>query len=249
MKSELSGTFEKKLDDLDSCPDKIGKKDELNDLPDEISVDDELENLSDSLTYEEKNSTKTNMKDAPDGSKKNLNVERVERMEPPVKIEFHCPDKMDKKEFNRQIKGQERGLNRQTLAENMDNRAAFEKRKVETGNGRDQETEKKVREIVRQKALQSRIESKQREGMTYREAKAEAEEWIKTKDALHEPDHIAGGNPSKVSKMGDASVNRSIGSQWNTRVDQLADSVNDFAKGRTRGELEKIKMNVKLVVV
>lgn len=176
-------------------------------------------------------------------------LRKIERMEPQITIEFICPEGMDKKEFSRQLKGQERGLNSQTLIENMENRAAFERRKMETGNGRDLSEGKKAQDIAREKATQSRVESNQKNGMSYSEAKAEAEKWIKTQSALHNPDQIAGGNPAKVSRMGDSNVNSSIGSQWRTRVDQLAKGVEDYAKNKTREELENTKMNVKLVMV
>ena len=183
----------------------------------------------------------TDEKHKPDG-------EKVEKMEPQISIEFTCPEGMDKKEFTRQLKAQERGLNSQTVAENMDNRAAFERRKQETGNGRDLSEGKKAQDIAREKATQSRIETNQKNGMSYSEAKAEAEEWIKTQAALHNPDQIAGGDPGKVSRMGDANVNSSIGSQWRSRVEQLSQGVEDFAKNKTREELENTKMNVKLFV-
>ena len=156
---------------------------------------------------------------------------------------------MDKKEFNRQLKGQERGLNGQTVAENMKNRNEFIKRKMETGNGRDLESGKKAQEIRRQKALQSRIDSNQKDGMSYKQAKAEAESWIKTQAALHNPDQIAGGDPSKVSRMGDAKINASIGAQWKTKVKELEGGVKEFAKGKSQEELAHTKMNVKLVAV
>lgn len=183
------------------------------------------------------------------GENKNQDAEKMKKMEPPIIIKFTCPEGMNKEEFIRQLKRQERGLNSQTVAENMDNRAAYEKRRAETGNGRDISEGKKAQEIAREKALQSRIESNQKKGMSYSEAKAEAQKWIKTQAALHNPDQIAGGDPSKVSGMGDAGVNSSIGSQWKGRVEHLKQNVDDYAKDKDRGELENTKMNVKLVVV
>ena len=179
----------------------------------------------------------------------NKDVGEIKRMEPKIIIVFKCPEGMDRKEFIRQLKAQERGLNSQTVAENMDNREQFQQRKNETGNGRDVSEGKKAQDIAREKAIQSRIESNQKNGMSYSEAKAEAQEWIKTQAALHNPDQIAGGDPGKVSRMGDTNVNSSIGAQWKTRVGQLADGVNAFANDKTRDELENTKMNVKLVVV
>lgn len=182
-------------------------------------------------------------------SKSTEGLKGTERMESQIKIEFKCPEGMDKKEFTRQIKGQERGLNSQTIAENMDNRAAYEQRKAETGNGRDTSEGKKAQDIARDKAMHSRIESNQKNGMSYSEAKKEAEDWISTQAALHNPDQIAGGDPTKVSRMGDANVNSSIGAQWKSRVEQLSDAIEDYAKDKTRDELENTKLNVKLTVV
>ncbi len=175
-------------------------------------------------------------------------VDKTERMEPPIVIKFKCPEGFDRKEFYRQVKDQERGLNSQTIAENISNRESFEKRKEETGVGRDINEGNKNQDIARQKALQQRIESNQDKGMTYVQAKSEAEGWIKTQAALHNPDQIAGGRPDKVSRMGDAKVNSSIGGQWKARVDQLAKGISEYAEGKSQKELENTKLNVKLEV-
>ena len=175
-------------------------------------------------------------------------VEKMKKLEPPITIEFSCPEGMDRKEFIRQLKAQERAINRQTVAENMDNRAAFEQRKRETGNGRDISEAKKAQDKAREKAVQSRIETNQKNGMLYSEAKAEAKEWIKKQAALHNPDQSVGGDPGKVSRMGDANVNSSIGAQWRTRREQLSQEVEKRTKNMTREELENTMMNVKLVV-
>ena len=188
------------------------------------------------------------LKNASDTGEKS-EVKKLEKMEPQIVIEFKCPEGLDREEFAGQLQGQENGLNKQTLATNMDNRENFEQRKAETGNGRDVGEAKKQQEITREKALHDRIAENQEKGMSFSKAKQEAEEWIKDQAALHEPDQIAGGDPTKVIRMGDAKVNSSIGSQWKSRVNQLADGVNEYAKGKTREELENTKMNVKLVVV
>lgn len=179
-----------------------------------------------------------------DFSRENKDVE-TKRMEPPIVIKFKCPEGYDPKEFLRQLKAQERGLNRQTISENVKNRESYNKLKNETGNGRDPES-KKAQEIARQKAYQSRIETNQKKGMSYSEAKKEATDWIKTQAALHDPDQVAGGNPNKVSRMGDARVNSSIGAQWPSRVKHLKEGIDQYAKGKTSEELSKTKLNVKL---
>lgn len=179
-----------------------------------------------------------------DFSRKNKDVE-TKRMEPPIVIKFKCPEGYDPKEFLRQLKAQERGLNSQSISENIKNREAYIKRKTETGCGRDLEA-KQSQEIARQKAYQSRIETNQKKGMSYSEAKKEATEWISTQAALHNPDQVAGGDPYKVSRMGDKNVNSSIGSQWRERVNQLKNGIDQYAKGKTPEELSNTKLNVKL---
>lgn len=197
-------------------------------------------------TNESKNLDKLSENKEVSNKVKDVN-ELPQKMEPPVNLKFTCPDGMDKKEFTRQLKGQERGINSQSVAQNIENRNNFQKRLQETGNGRSPEGNMAQKE-AREKALAKRIETNQSNGMTFKEAKEEAENWIKNQAALHNPDQIAGGDPTKVSRMGDARVNSSIGRQWRDNVGQLDSQVSEFAKKYTTDELAKIKMNVKLEV-
>ena len=77
------------------------------------------------------------------------------------------------------------------------------------------------------------------------QAAREAADMMKGLDAFHTPDMVAGGYHSPTpTGMGNASANRSIGSQWpqNTRVAGL-----DAAAREAFGELgETAAMNVKL---
>jgi hypothetical protein len=59
-------------------------------------------------------------------------------------------------------------------------------------------------------------------------------------DATHALDSIAGGNEDDDLRMGDSKANRSIGSQWKTRVQALKNAVKN-AKAAGKG-----KMDVKL---
>lgn len=201
--------------------------------------------LNDSGGLKKSGKSESSIKDAGKSGK----IEGIKRMEPQIVETFVCPAGADKAEFIKQIKAQERGLNNLTIAEYTKNRRAFEYRKAETGNGRDLSEGKKAQEHAREKAMQSRIESNQKKGMPYEAAKSEAQDWLKTQAALHNPDQIAGGDPSKVSRMGDSDVNSSIGAQWRTRVPKIDSEVNEYAKGRMPEELENTKMNVKLEVV
>ena len=161
------------------------------------------------------------------------------RMEVQVEVKFKCPTGMDQKEFSRQLKGQERGLNNMTVDKWTQNREKYKE------NGRAPEGAEAQR-LQREKALQSRIESNQKKGMSYAEANKEAKTWIAGQDALHNPDQKAGGDPNKVSRMGDAKVNRSIGSQWRGRIDAMEREIKAYAKDKSPEELAKTKLNVKL---
>ena len=179
----------------------------------------------------------------------NDNKERksFERMEQAI-IKFKYPENVNaaqKKEFDRQLKAQERGINSQTVAENIKNRREYQLRKAETGNGRLPEAGI-AQQRAREKAITQRIQSNQKKGMNFSEAKREADAWIQTQAALHNPDQIAGGNPLTVSRMGDKNINSSIGGQWSSRVVLLDSAVNQFVQEHPNQDLAQIKMNVKL---
>lgn len=245
--SDLPNEVEKS--EVKDLPNEVGDS-EMEDLPDEVGKEtDDTEKSTSARNEIEDSQNEENTKSYGKGENK-IEKELPEKMEPPVVIKFKCPEGMDKKEFERQLKAQERGLNSQTVGQNMANREAYQQRKEETGSGRSLEGNEAQR-MAREKAYQSRIASNMKNGMSYAEAKEEASNWIKTQAALHNPDQIAGGDPTKVSRMGDANVNSSIGSQWGgkaQKVKELESACNEFAKGYTKEELAQIKMNVKLEV-
>ncbi|MDD7610017.1 MAG: polymorphic toxin type 15 domain-containing protein [Spirochaetales bacterium] len=166
------------------------------------------------------------------------NVEKT-RMTEKIEIKFKCNEGIDPVEMQRQLKGQERGLNSQTLAENIRNRERY---KLE---GRSPEGDV-AQSIRRQKAEASRVNSNLKKGMSLDDARKEASDWIQTQAALHNPDQIAGGDPGIVSRMGDASVNSSIGAQWRTRVAKLEEEINNYIKGKSQAEIENTLLNVSL---
>lgn len=172
-------------------------------------------------------------------AKRTNDTNEKKRMETQVVVNFKCPEGMDQKEFLRQLKGQERGLNSMSMGDWIRNRDNYKE------NGRAPEGAEAQR-LQREKARQSRIESNQKNGMSYSEAKKEADTWIAGQAALHNPDQIAGGDPNKVSRMGDAKVNSSIGSQWRGRIDSMESAIKEYAKDKPPEELAKTKLNVKL---
>ena len=159
-----------------------------------------------------------------------------------------------KAEYTRQVKGQEEGLNKLSIKEYLDNREAYANRLNEqklsgkkNPSGRDTKGNAQ-QQLVRDDALNRKIKEYKDQGLTRKEAKEKADEWIKTQAALHDPDQIAGGNPLNVTGMGDKRINSSIGSQWKSRANDVEKQVRKYIKDNSLSEkdLEKIYLNIKL---
>ena len=156
-----------------------------------------------------------------------------------VSVEFEYKDKFDKTEFSRQLKGQQDGLNDLTVQEYFDNRERYLK------EGRSKEA-RKAQKAARKEALQEKIDELMDSGMSRKEAKEEAKEWMKEQAALHDPDQIAGGDPTKIRGMGDRRVNSSLGSQWKTRIDAMDEQIRKLAEGLSPEELKTTYLNINL---
>ena len=61
--------------------------------------------------------------------------------------------------------------------------------------------------------------------------------------ALHEPDLISGGKDI-VTKLGDRSVNSSIGTQWKTRIDSLDEAASKALKEGLGDSKMLAKLNI-----
>lgn len=156
-----------------------------------------------------------------------------------VTVEFRYKQKFDEKEFSRQLSGQEEGMNNLTVQEYFDNRERYLR------EGKSKEGAKAQR-FAREKAFENKVDDLIDEGMPPAEARAEAKEWLKEQAALHDPDQIAGGDPTKVTSVGDRRVNSSLGSQWRSRVDDMDAQIREFAKDLTPEELQNTYLNIKL---
>jgi hypothetical protein len=143
-------------------------------------------------------------------------------------------------EFAAQLKRQEEAINRMTVKEFQDARAFFGKNKRK-GTG---DAQKKARADY-EDLLNTELREKYMEKFSPKVAKemAATEAKLKMKDlaALHEPDMIAGGK-DEVIRLGDKSVNSSIGSQWRTRVGVL----DEAASHVDPADAANTKMNVDL---
>lgn len=57
---------------------------------------------------------------------------------------------------------------------------------------------------------------------------------------------IAGGKAEGISGLGDKYANRSVGSQWTSRVDAIDDYVNKVSQGMTDDQKANTHLNIKL---
>lgn len=145
----------------------------------------------------------------------------------------------DAVEFQRQLEGQQDGLNNLTIDEFLRNRDSY------LENGRSSEGSR-AQERFREQALQDRIDANIERGLSPTEARAEAESWMGDQAALHDPDQIAGGHGDNVTGMGDRRVNSSLGSQWKTRIGAIDRQVREAAEGMTQEQRENTYLNIEL---
>ncbi|GHU61364.1 hypothetical protein FACS189418_0900 [Clostridia bacterium] len=156
-----------------------------------------------------------------------------------IEVKFNQNPKHDSVEFARQLKAQEDGMNQLTVDEYLTNRDRYlaEGRALE-GNA--------VQQAVREQALTDKIEELIDSGKTIEDAVKQANDWMDTQAALHNPDQIAGGNPLNISGMGDKGINSSLGSQWKYRIDDVDERIRKAAEGMTEAERQSTHLNIKL---
>lgn len=129
----------------------------------------------------------------------------VLRLAEPAQIEFsrNLPEH-DLAEFERQVGLQERALNQMSAEEWSRNVDQF------TGRVDNQAAYRRTQVTLLAHRLREEF------GLSARDARAQARATLADQDPLHGPDQRPGGNPDQFTGMGDAGVNRSIGSQWSS---------------------------------
>ncbi|WP_268798054.1 DUF6861 domain-containing protein [Pseudomonas huanghezhanensis] len=139
-------------------------------------------------------------------------------------------------EFERQLKGQEDGLNRLTVDEYLENIANPAKRS--------QTAARRARKHL-QASLQTRFQREYSKTLGPVAAKAEsvkkAKETMSNLAGLHNPDLSAGGKDI-IADFGDRQVNSSIGPQWGPKIKNLKKAV-EAVPATLRGDTY---LNVKL---
>ena len=146
-------------------------------------------------------------------------------------------------EFDRQLAGQEKGINEMTVEEYLEGREAFDAKK----SVRDPNVARRARAKYHRQLEKKIFKQLTMGGMSPTQAKSVARETannkMKTLAALHNPDMIAAGK-DKIKNFGDRNINSRIGAQWNKseRLAQMDRAANQIEKSMRRDT----KMNVKL---
>lgn len=162
---------------------------------------------------------------------------------------FNVPDGGDPAEMASQLKDQEdliNSLSPDEMQQRLDEAAA---RKAKTGSYRsegDSDARQKARNSYQDEQTEKLIEQNKAAGMDPEKAETEAQKQVAKdmtgKDATHALDSIVGAKKGDPIGMGDSSTNRSIGSQWKTRLQALKNAV---AKAKAAS---KKKMDIKLEI-
>ncbi|WP_116084339.1 polymorphic toxin type 15 domain-containing protein [Tropicimonas sp. IMCC34011] len=154
---------------------------------------------------------------------------------------FTPPDGADPEEFRRQLKEQQDAINEMSPDEILGNMERY----ANEGRGAgDAAARRAARDAYRTRETRNRTTELRRQGLSRPDAEAQAgqevAEAMRSLDALHAPDGIAGGDGT-ISGLGNRSVNRSIGGQWkNGRADQLK----DIAEQSQREGMEKMDVEL-----
>lgn len=143
-------------------------------------------------------------------------------------------------EMERQLAGQQAGLNNMTVQEYMDGRARYQQ--FGRGSGKPAADARAAYETQARKEIEERyVDAGLSQVEAERRAATDVAARMQTLAALHSPDMYAGG-ANVISDMGDRGVNSSIGSQWKGRASDL-----DAAAARVpASQRSSTRMNVRL---
>jgi Novel toxin 15 len=148
-------------------------------------------------------------------------------------------------EFDRQIKGQERGINELSVDEYLKGRKAFDEGEVT----RSRTVAKDARTTYREELNVALTKQLRDGGVSPKQAEQQAvqlaTEKMKTLAALHNPDMVAGGRDA-IGDFGDRNVNSRIGAQWNSGKKSRLSELDDAAKAVPERDRAGTKMNAKL---
>lgn len=176
----------------------------------------------------------------PDGNR-NVETPRLPRRMPRKQLPCFSPQKLPASkypEMDRQLKGQEKGLNDMSVEDYLSARAAFDPK------NRDRAAAKKAREDFKEKIKNEKYDELASEvddpKVAERLATEHADATMKALNALHNPDLVTGGQDT-IADFGDAEVNHTIGRQWSharkgqtTRIQDLDAAARQVPVGERR---------------
>lgn len=149
----------------------------------------------------------------PDGGRK-IETKRLPKRMPRKKLPCFSPQKLPASkypEMDRQLKGQEQGLNDMSVEEYLEARKAFDPK------NRDRTVSVDARAEYRASIYDKQYRLLRRQRVSPSEAREAAEkhadDTMKVMNALHNPDLVAGGT-DRIDDFGDGEVNQTIGRQW-----------------------------------
>ncbi len=186
-------------------------------------------------------------------SKRTVETQRLPKRMPRKDLPCFSPQKLPASkypEMDRQLKGQEQGLNDMSVEEYLEAREAFDPK------SRNPKVAKQARSDYRDKIHREKVNELRASGSSPKEAERLAEEHadatMKTMNALHNPDLVAGGK-DRIADFGDGEVNQTIGRQWKhekkgqtTRIQDLDEAaskvpVSERRTAKMNGGLERCK--------
>lgn len=188
----------------------------------------------------------------PDGNR-TVETKRLPKRMPRKTLPCFSPQKLPASkypEMDRQLKGQEQGLNDMSVDEYLEARKAFDPKNRDRTFAEAARKQYK-RDILEQKENELKDLGFDRETRK-RMAAEHADETMKVMHALHNPDLVAGGN-DKITDFGDGQVNSTIGRQWKhakkgraSRIDELDEAaakvpVSERSKTKMNGGLERCR--------
>ncbi len=160
----------------------------------------------------------------------------------PIEIDMPYSDTTDKEAFLGQGYMQEDGINSMTVDEYLSN---YESR---TQNGRapeGTETQKEYRYVAIEVTAADLMS--ENPDMSYEDARNAAKNMFRKSAALHNPDQIAGGDPTNIHAIGSGHVNSAFGSLWgHGRAEQLHSQVVELSKNMTDEERKNTYLHVRL---
>lgn len=163
-------------------------------------------------------------------------IKRIDEIE----VAFNYNSKYDETEFARQLADQQKGMNKLTVQEYLDNRQKY----IEQGRAIESNA---AQQAAREKAFVDKVDELQDAGLSLKEAEEQAQKCLDTQAALHNPDQVAGGYASNVSGVGDKCVNFSIGSQWRYRIDDVDAQIQKMAESMSEAERNSTYLNINMI--